>query len=87
MASRTRGIIKTLRQPEHLALCRLLADARRKAGLSQQVLAKRLRRPQSFVAKLEGGERRLDVIEFLSVSAAIGADPIRLLRSLMRQIA
>ena len=87
MASRTRGLLKTLHQPEHQALCGLLADARRKAGLSQQVLAKRLRRPQSFVAKLEGGERRLDVIEFLSVSAAIGADPIRLLRSLMRQIA
>lgn len=64
----------------------MLADARRKAGLSQQSVAKRLKRPQSFVAKYEGGERRLDVIEFVSVSEAIGADPVKLLRGLMRQI-
>lgn len=64
----------------------MLADARRKSGLSQQTLAKRLKRPQSFVAKYEGGERRLDVIEFLSISEAIGTDPVKLLRALMDKI-
>jgi transcriptional regulator with XRE-family HTH domain len=86
MASRARGLVKSLHQPEYQALCALLAEARRKAGLSQQEVAKRLRRPQSFVAKYEGGERRLDVIEFLSVSEVLGADPIRLLRGLLRKI-
>jgi len=86
MAPRARGLVKTLHQPEYQALCAMLADARRKAGLSQQIVAKRLKRPQSFVAKYEGGERRLDVIEFLGVSEAIGADPVKLLRGLMRQI-
>lgn len=86
MASRARGLVKTLHQPEHQALCGFLAEARRKAGLSQQIVATRLKRPQSFVAKYEGGERRLDVIEFLSVSEAIGADPVKLLRSLIRKI-
>jgi transcriptional regulator with XRE-family HTH domain len=46
----------------------------------QQVLAERLRRPQSFVAKYEGGERRLDVIEFITISRALGADPVKLFR-------
>jgi hypothetical protein len=31
-------------------------------------------KPQSFVAKYEGGERRIDVVEFLTVCQAIGVD-------------
>ena len=45
------------------------------ANLTQAHLAGRLNRPQSFVAKYEGGERRLDVIEFMEVAEAIGFDP------------
>ena len=45
------------------------------ADLTQAQLAARLERPQSFVAKYEGGERRLDVIEFMEVAEAIGFDP------------
>lgn len=62
MASRTRGLVKSLRQPEHRLLCELLAKAREDAGLSQENLAKRLKKPQSFVAKYEGGQRRIDVV-------------------------
>ena len=43
--------------------------------MTQSELAKVLHRNQSFVAKYEGGERRLDVIEFIEVAAAIGVDP------------
>ncbi|MGE0769303.1 MAG: XRE family transcriptional regulator, partial [Hyphomicrobiaceae bacterium] len=42
--------------------------------------------PQSFVAKVEGGERRLDVLEFLDVVDAIGADPVRTLRTLLKRL-
>lgn len=85
MASRTRGPVKSLHQPEHQALRELLRQARHRAGLNQQTLAKRVNRPQSFVAKYEGGERRLDVIEFLAVCRAMDADPIKLLRALIRE--
>ena len=58
--------------------------ARRKAaGLTQTVLAERLGKPPSYVAKYEGGDRRLDVLEFLDVAAAIGFDPCRILRALI----
>ncbi len=60
--------------------------ARKQAGLTQQELAARLKRPQSFVAKYEGGERRLDVVEFVTVAQAIEADPLRIIRALLRPI-
>ena len=59
-----------------------MIEAREKAGLTQQVLAKRLGKPQSFIAKYETGERRIDVIEFITIVRAIGLDPARLLRAL-----
>ena len=66
------------------ALCELLIAARRKAGLTQHEVAERLGRPQSFVAKVEGGERRLDVIEFIELTRALGVDPTRLMRTLTK---
>jgi hypothetical protein len=36
------------------------------------------------VAQYKGGERRLDVIEFVTVARAIGVDPVVLLRALSK---
>jgi transcriptional regulator with XRE-family HTH domain len=82
--ARARKPSKSLRSPEHRTLCALLVACRRKAGLSQAEVAQRLGKPQSYVAKYEGGERRLDVVEFLAVAAAIDADPRRIIRDLMK---
>lgn len=62
---------------------RLLTEARKSAGLTQVELSERLSRPQSFVSKYERGERRLDVVEFVEVAQAMGADPIGILRALL----
>ena len=65
---------------------RLLADARRAAGLTTQAaLATKLGRPQSFISKVERGERRLDVIEFLDVARALKVDPAQLLAEVDRR--
>lgn len=61
-----------------------LIQARKKAGLTQVQLADLLSRPQSFVSKMERGERRLDVIEFLEVAEKIGFDPFAFLRALQK---
>ena len=65
---------KTIRTNGQLALVRALVDARQNAGLSQQQLAAKLKRPQSFVARLESGERRIDVVEFTVLARVIGFD-------------
>lgn len=72
--------MKSLRTPEHQRLVTLLIAAREKAGITQQQLADRLGRPQSFVAKYEGGERRIDVVEFLFIANALDMDPARAVR-------
>jgi transcriptional regulator with XRE-family HTH domain len=74
---------KSLRSPGQQALQRLLADARVSAGLTQAQLAERLNRPQSFVAKYEIGERRLDVIEFCAVARGLDQEPVALLLRLL----
>ncbi|MBN9345473.1 MAG: helix-turn-helix transcriptional regulator [Devosia sp.] len=71
---------KSIHSPEHQKLRELLTAARKKAGLTQAEVAERLGRPQSFVAKYEGGERRLDVVEFVHVSRALGVEPGKLIR-------
>ncbi|OCX25933.1 transcriptional regulator (plasmid) [Bradyrhizobium sp. UASWS1016] len=73
---------RTLRSPRQKALVALLIEKRKKAGLTQAELAKRLRRYQSFVATVESGQRRIDVIEFLDLSEAIGFDPIDAIKRL-----
>ncbi len=63
---------------------RMLAKEREKAGLSQSALGVKLipSRPQSYVAKIELGTRRLDALEFWDLAHAVGFDPCALLRKL-----
>lgn len=74
---------KSLRSPRQIQLQKLLAEARAKAGLTQMQLAEKMDRPQSFVAKYEGGERRIDVVEFCEIAAALGADPVSLFQEFL----
>src|ERR1700724_3401293 len=83
MTSATRGIGKSVHSPDQAAFCELMIGARKAAGLTQHALALRLKKPQSFLAKYEGGERRLDVVEFVTVACAFGADPLKLMTTLL----
>lgn len=57
--------------PEQVKLQAVLREGRRQAGLSQAKLAEQLGRPQSFVAKYERGERRLEALEFIRILKAL----------------
>lgn len=71
-------------RPSYASLRKLLISTRKEAGLTQVELARRLAKPQSYVSKVEQGERRLDVLEFAQYAAAMATDPIRLLRKALK---
>ena len=63
-------------------LVKLLVDERKARRIRQQGLARMLRQHQSWVSRLESGERRIDVLEFLDIADAIGFDPVVALRKI-----
>jgi len=69
------------RDPGYDVLHDLLRQVRLEKRLSQAAVARKLRRPQSFVSKYESGERRLDLVELRQVCRAIGVG----LRSFVRR--
>ena len=72
--------MKSIFTDEYEVFLQRLVAARREAGLTQQALATRINRPQSFVSKYERGERRLDVLEFVMMCHAVSVDPCSIIR-------
>jgi len=60
----------------------MLVEARKKSRLSQQEVADRLGRPQTYVSKCELGTRRMDVVEFLEMAEVLGFDPVAFVKKL-----
>jgi transcriptional regulator with XRE-family HTH domain len=54
---------KSVHSKEYKDIIDRLKTARIEAGLAQQEVADKLGKPQSYVSKIESGERRLDVLE------------------------
>ena len=75
--------MKSVHTGEYKAVIEVMASARKRAGVTQQQLADRLKKPQSFVAKYERGERRIDVAEFIAIMRALDADPKRVFAEIL----
>ena len=75
---------KTLGSKRHKALIDLLIERREATGMTQAELAARLGEYQSFVARLESGQRRIDVVEFLDLAETLGFDPAKAISSLKK---
>lgn len=75
---------KTLGSARHKLLVDLIVAKREAAGLTQTQLAEKLGEYQSFVARLESGQRRIDVIEFLELASKLGFDPTKAIRLIGR---
>lgn len=54
---------KTIRTNEYQRVIECLKQARLSIGLTQKEVAEKIKRPQSYVSKVEAGEQRLDIIE------------------------
>src|ERR1017187_5748328 len=63
---------KSIHSVQYKTFLKVLRVARRRAGLTQIDVAKRIGETQSFVSKCERGERRIDVIELRAFCTAFG---------------
>ncbi len=65
---------RTFASPRHDALRQFLVEKRKKAGLRQVDLAKRLKRRQDYVSYVETGQKLVEVVELMEWAEAIGFD-------------
>jgi transcriptional regulator with XRE-family HTH domain len=70
------AIVKGNHKKDYLILIELLYRLRTNSGLTQQQLAAKLGVPQSYVSKVETGERRIDVIELRKICNALNSNLI-----------
>ncbi len=76
-------LMKSLHTEAYSKFVAVLVAARTERGLTQQQVAERVGKPQSYIAKVEGAERRLDVIEFIALAHALGVDPTTLFKNVL----
>lgn len=72
----------TIRSSGQQALCKKLISERQHAGLTQIELAEKLRCHQSLIARIESGERRIDVVELIVLTRAIGCRADEIIREI-----
>jgi len=77
---------KSLGSHEHRKLIAFLAQARKDAGMTQEYVAKKMRWPQAHISKIENGDRRIDVVEFVRLACVIGFDAGAIVRELQKNI-
>ncbi|EPE4171419.1 helix-turn-helix domain-containing protein [Yersinia enterocolitica] len=68
---------------DYQMVIKALRDARIACGITQLEVASAFGRPQSFIAKVESGERRLDVVEFIIFCRAVNVDPFSILEKII----
>ncbi|MFW2082331.1 helix-turn-helix domain-containing protein [Acinetobacter guillouiae] len=66
---------KSIHTDEMIALRDWLKDQRKAQHLTMRSLAQRIEKPHSFIQRIEDGERRLDIVEFVWYCTALGVDP------------
>lgn len=77
---------KTIFGGGHPHLVAVLTEARQKSGLTQAQLADRVQKDQTFISIIERGQRRVDVLEFVALARAMGADPKQLFAEVEKRL-
>lgn len=77
---------KTIYREDYRRLVERLRGYREELGLSQTELARQLGWPQQKLSTIEAGARRLDVIEFFQLTAALGLSPSRAVKLVLPAI-
>jgi transcriptional regulator with XRE-family HTH domain len=68
------------------ALAAAVVELRRRAGMTQRQLAQAVGREQNFVGRIETGQRRIDLVEWVAICRACKVDPEIEIAKLVKQI-
>jgi ribosome-binding protein aMBF1 (putative translation factor) len=68
---------------KHKLVGTLIRRERRQRDLSQEAVADKLKQHRTWLLRIEKGERRIDVVEYLQLARVIGFDPCELLRRMV----
>lgn len=71
---------KSVHSQRHMMIAAALADARRAKGMTQLQVATALGRRQPFIANIESGERRVDLVELMDLAAIVDLDVVAMIR-------
>ena len=80
-------MVESLFAAAHRELVSAVVALRKRAGLTRRQLAEAVGREQNFVARIETNQRRVDLVEFVTLCRACGADPVREAERLARRMA
>jgi transcriptional regulator with XRE-family HTH domain len=69
------------------ALAAAVVALRKEAGMTQRQLAKAVGREQSYIGRIEPGQRRIDLVEWVGICRACGVDPEKTIAKLTRKVA
>jgi transcriptional regulator with XRE-family HTH domain len=84
---KTRGqsLSNVLKSPHHESLRKFLKIKRQELEITQEQLAARIKRRQSFVSDVENGWHRVSVVEYLEFAAALGFDPADGIKQILKR--
>jgi transcriptional regulator with XRE-family HTH domain len=77
--------MKSIHSNKYKYIIGWLANKRKEAGITQKALSSQLDKPQSYISKVESRERRLDMIEFIEIVIAVGADPHEAIKNILSE--
>ena len=75
---------KSLNSPRHEFIKNAFVKQRTAMGMTQAAVAEKLGKPQSYIAKIEGGERRIDLVELVDMAEVIELDVDARLRAMRK---
>ena len=73
---------KSLHTRRYTVMRDILRRSRVASGFTQREMADKLSKPQSYISKIESGERRIDLIELIDFAEAASID----LNDILKQI-
>lgn len=79
-------ILKTIYQSNYAKFIEAIVLARKKQDLTQAQVATALGKPQSYIAKIEAKDRKLDIVEFVALCEAINQAPCELIKFLQSDV-